>query len=227
MLKATLSSVLVTAALLTAATAAEAADAPKATPMIFEAKHLHDTKKGDELTYDFSRKVSDEAQGGKPWSDTISLKIVESNDEKRAVEMQIYTGERARDVQKMSDLTINPLFIVTMQQMVASVSTLTGGDFNYLKVRFTKELDNKGTVEPVKVDFKGQVHEGYRITITPWKGDAAAAKMKGYDDTSFSMIVSPTVPGELVETIAVVKSSEKGSLSYEDRTAIAGYGGLK
>lgn len=227
MLKATLSSVLVTAVLLIPATAALAADTPKASPMIFESKHLRDTKQGDELTYDFSRKVSDEALGGKPWADTISLKITGIKDEKRAVEMQIYTGERARDVQKMADLTINPLFIVTMQQMVASVSTLTGGDFNYLKVRFTKELDTKGTVEPVKVDYKGALHDAYRISITPWKGDAAAAKMKGYDVTSFSMIISATVPGELVETIAQVKSSEKGNVAYEDRTAIAGFGGLK
>lgn len=227
MSKVTLRAVALSAALAIPLATAVAAEVPKATPMIFESEHLHDTKQGDELTYDFSRKVSDETLGGKPWSDKITLRITEIKDGKRAVEMQIYTGDRARELQKMSDLTINPLFIVTMQQMVASVSTLTGGDFNYLKVRFTKELDKKGTVEPVKVDYKGETYEGYKITITPWKGDPAATKMKGYDDTSFSMIVAPKVPGELVETVAFVKSSEKGSIAYEDRHAIAGYGGVK
>lgn len=227
MSKALLSILLALAGLTLPVAVARAADGLKASPMIYESKHLRDTKQGDELVYDFSHKVSDENLGGKPWSDKITLRIVDIKDGKRAVEMQIYSGERARELQKIPSLEINPLFIVSMQQLVASVSSITGGDFNYLKVRMTKELDNKGQVEPVKVDYKGQTHDGYRITITPWKGDPSAPKMKGYDDTSFSMIISPSVPGELVETISNVKSSEKGSLAFEDRHAIAGFGGVK
>ena len=207
--------------------AADAAGVKKATQIIFETQHLEKTNKGDELVYDFSSKPSDEKIAAAGFRDAISVKIMDVVNGKRAVEMQIYTGDRARELQKMPELTINPIFVVSMQQAMATYARMSGGDFNYLKTRFSKVLDEKGKVEPLKIDYKGQTHEAFRISITPFTEDAAVAKMKGYEISTYSMIVSPTVPGEFVESVSVIKSKEADKFGFEDRTAISGFGGVK
>ncbi len=227
MTRTILAALLTAAVLVSPVSAADAGDVKKATQLIFEAQHLDKTNKGDELVYDFSSKPSDEKVAGTGFKDSISVKIMDVVNGKRAVEMQIYTGERARELQKMPELTINPIFVVSMQQAMATFARMSGGDFNYLKTRFSKVLDEKGTVEPLKIDFKGETHDALRISLTPFKDDVAAPKMKGYQSSTYSMIVSPTVPGEFVESVSVIKSTEADKIGFEDRTAIAGFGGVK
>lgn len=216
-----------TLAVLLAPAAAQAAGESKATPIIFEAQHMLNTHDGDELTYDFSRTVSDEAQLGLGFKDKISLKVGDQKDGKKALDLQIYTGERARDLQKMTDMTINPMFIVTMQQAVSSFRAVGGGDLSYLKNRFSKSIDEKAVVEPCKIDYKGQVVDAYKITVEPYKGDPNSGRMRGYDASTFTFITSPKVPGELVEAVSVIKSSIAGNPNFEERTTLAGFGGVK
>lgn len=226
MLKSLATGLVAAAALVTSGASLVAAEL-KAAPIIFETQHMMNTHSGDELVYDFSRKVSDEKQLGLGFSDKISLKVADQADGKKALDLQIYTGERARDLQKMTDMTINPMFIVTMQQAVSSFRAVGGGDFSYLKNRFTKTLDEKAVVEPVKLDYKGQTVDGYRISFEPYKGDPNAARMRGYDVSTFTFVISPKVPGELVETVSVIKSATEGNPNFEERTTLSGYGGLK
>ncbi|HMN38589.1 MAG TPA: hypothetical protein PKD49_12895 [Hyphomicrobium sp.] len=204
-----------------------AAEELKAAPIIFETQHMNNTAAGDELVYDFARTVSNEELLGKGFKDKITLKVGAVKDGKRSLDLQIYTGERARDLQKMTDMTINPMFIVTMQQAVASFRTVGGGDFAYLKNRFAKNMDQKSSVEKVKIDFKGQTVDAYRIDVEPYKGDPNADRMRGYEISTFEFIISPSVPGELVEALSTIKSSTEGSPSFEERTTLAGYGGVK
>lgn len=227
MTRTILAALLTAAVLVSPVAAADAGDVKKASHFIFESQHLDKIKKGDELVYEFASKPSDESLKAAGFNDKISVKIMDVVNGKRAIEMQIYTGERARDLQKMPELTINPIFVVSMQQAMATFARMSGGDFNYLKTRFTKVLDEKGKVEPLKIDYKGETHDAVRISVTPFKEDAAVAKMKGYEVSTYSMIVSPTVPGEFVESVSVIKSTEADKFGFEDRTAIAGFGGVK
>lgn len=206
---------------------AGAAEDSKVRPIIFDAQHMMNTHAGDEIVYDFARNVSDEKQLGLGFKDKISLKVADQADGKKALDLQIYTGERARDLQKMTDMSINPMFIVTMQQAVSSFRAVGGGDFSYLKNRFTKNLDEKATIEPCKIDYKGQTVDAFRITFEPYKGDPNANRMRGYEASTFTFIVSKAVPGELVEALSVVKSSAAENPGFEERTTVAGFGGVK
>lgn len=228
MLKFILSAAAIAAIFALPAQAAEAGAVLKPQAIIFDGKHLQNTKAGDEIVYNFSRKVSDQAQVGLPFDDKITLKVADVKDEKRQIDLQIYTGDRARELQRMAEMTINPIFIVTMQQAVASFRQMGGGDFNYLKTRFTKELDNNVVFEPCKIDFKGKTIDAYKISFIPFKDDPSGDKMRGYNKGStFSMIVSPEVPGQFVETVSTIKSVADNTPSFEERTAIDGFGGMK
>ncbi|MGL4397179.1 MAG: hypothetical protein ACRCS9_11615 [Hyphomicrobium sp.] len=217
----------VTMAVGTAPVGAADAEVPKATPLIFERQHLNNTNAGDEIIYKFERKSSNEATAGASFNDTINLKIAEVKDGKRNVELRIYTAERAREVQKITELSINPMFVVTMQQAVASYRLLAGGDFAYLKNRFSKSMAEQSRVEPLKIDYKGQQVDAYRVSMEPYKSDPNTSKMRGYEVSEFSLIVSEKVPGEIVEVNSVIKSSAKDAPMFEERTTIDGFGGVK
>ena len=218
----------VVAIIVMAAAAAAAAQSPTATELVFDHQHLSNTKAGDEMVYKFARKVSDEAQGGPGFNDEIKLKIDEVDKEgKKNIALQIFTGERGRDTQKITELTINPVFVVGMQQAIASFRLLAGGDLSYLKHRFGMNLRDKSKVEAIKFDFKGQTIDGYKIEVAPFEDDPNIAKMKGYEVSQFTFIVSPNVPGEIAEMYSATRSSAKDALSLEERTTLAGFGGVK
>ena len=220
--------VAVVATIAMAVAAAAAAQAPTATELVFDHQHLSNCKPGDEMVYKFARKVSDEKQAGAGFDDEIKLKIDEVDKEgKKNIALQIFTGERGRETQKITELTINPVFVVGMQQAIASFRLLAGGELSYLKHRFGLSLRDKAKVEAVKLDYKGQTIDGYKIEVAPFESDPNMAKMKGYDVSQFTFIVSPNVPGEIVEMFSATRSSAKDAVSFEERTTLAGFGGIK
>src|ERR1700704_1896300 len=136
--------------------AAIANDPPKATDIIFEHKHLSNVDPGKEVDYKFNRTVSNPEMLGQPFSDSITLKVTGMKPTgEKDVDLQIYTGERARDLQKLPDLTINPVFLVYFNQAVNSFSMLAGGQRPYLTRIFSEGFKDKAKVEPIKFDYKG------------------------------------------------------------------------
>lgn len=116
-----------TVAACSGAAAAVAADPPKATDIIFEHKHLANLEPGKQIDYRFSRIVSDAKLLGESFADDITLKIVTGKPTgEKDVDLQIYTGDRARDLQKIPNVTINPVFIVYFKLAVSTLNTLTG-----------------------------------------------------------------------------------------------------
>ncbi len=208
--------------------AVSAADAPSAVALIFDHEHLANTKKGDEIKYNFARTVSDEKLTGSAFKDEIKLKIEDvDKDGKKNVALMVYTGERAREAKKVTEITINPMFVVAMQQAVSSYKMVAGGDFSYLKHNFSMALKDSAKVDPVKIDYNGKTVDGYRIGIVPFAKDQNVAKMKGYETSAFTFVVSADVPGEIVEIVTEIKNSAKEAPTFQERTTLAGVEGVK
>src|SRR5215470_4701582 len=89
--------------------ASVAAETPKPTDILFERPHIASVAPGTNLVYKFERKPSDPKALGEGFSDNITLTI-ESNGApgKKNVLIQIYSGDRARDPQKITDMDGNP-----------------------------------------------------------------------------------------------------------------------
>jgi hypothetical protein len=215
--------------------AANAADQPPAAPpsatgnqptaqnMIFEHKHLSNVEQGAALGYRFNRIVSDAQLLGQPFSDDITVKVVGAKPTgEKDVDLQIYTGERARDVQKIPNTTINPVFVVYFDLAVSTLTQLTGEKYGYLKTVFTHGFKDKSKIEPIKFQYKGKTVDAYRITMLPYVGDPKAAKMQGYDGSKFTMIVSEQVPGEIVQMSSVYESTLKEAPKLEERFTLDG-----
>jgi hypothetical protein len=209
--------------------AAEAAtDQPKATDLIFERKHIAKLEPGKQIDYKFKRTASDEKILGQSFGDDITLKITgDKPDGNKDLALQIYTGDRARDLQKLEKFSINPVFAVYFSQAVATFSQLAGGQVNYLQRSFSDGW-LKAKVEPIKVDYNGKKIDAYRISMTPYVGDKSESKMQGWEGAKYDVIVSEQVPGEIVDLLATYQNRYPPALlRLTERTTLAGVTGLE
>lgn len=203
-------------------------DKPSAVDVLFERQHLANLEKGAEVSYRFQRTVSDAKLLGEPFSDDIKIDVTQVSEAgKRAVEVRVFTGDRARDPQKITDVTGNPILVVFLDRAVNNFSLIAGGNRAYLKNGFRIGLREKAVIEQVKADYQGQSVDAYRITVTPFAGDKNAQKMSGYDGSRFTFVVSEAVPGWFVEMVSTYESTIKEAPRLEERFTLAGVGGGK
>jgi hypothetical protein len=207
---------------------ATAGDPPKATEIIFDHKHLANVEAGGEIDYRFNRTTNKPDVLGQPFADDITLKVVAAKPTgARDVDLQIYTGERARDLQKLPDISINPVFLVYFNQAVNTFSMIAGGQRPYLTRVFSDGFRDKAKVEPVKVDYKGKKIDAYRVSMTPYVGDQNEAKMEGWEGAEYVLVLSNEVPGEIVDLIAKYKNKYPGDLRLVERITLNGATGLE
>ena len=196
---------------------------PTPLDVIFEHKHLANVDQGTALGYRFNRIVSNPEILGQPFSDEITMKVVGIRPTgEKDVDLQIYTGERARELQKIPSVTINPMFVVYFDMSVSTLKQLTGAKYGYLKATFSDGFKDKAKIEPVKLDYKGKTIDGYRVTMAPYVGDPQASKMQGYDVSKFTLVVSKEVPGEVVQLSSVYESTLKTAPKLEERITLEG-----
>ena len=207
---------------------AAASGQPKATDLIFEHKHLAKVEPGKQIVYKFNRQVSDPKILGVAYSDDITLKVVaDKEDGKKDIELQIYTGDRARELQKLEKFTINPVFAVFFSQAVSTFNQLAGGQVNYLQRSFSDGW-LKAKVEPIQVDYNGKKISAYRITMTPFQGDKYESKMQGWEGAKYQVVVSDEVPGEIVDLVATYHNRYPPALlNMSERITLAGITGLE
>ncbi|MFA5900252.1 MAG: hypothetical protein WC829_14200 [Hyphomicrobium sp.] len=215
-------------ALAVGAQAAAAADAPKATDLIFEQKHLANLEPGKTIKYNFARTVSDAKVLGVAFTDAITLKVVANKEDgNKDLELQIYTGERARDLQKLQKFSINPVFAVFFSQAVSTFNQLAGGQVNYLQNSFSNGW-LKAKVEPIKVTYDGKQIDAYHISMAPFVGDKYESKMQGWESAKYDVIVSKDVPGEIIDLQARYHNRyPPAKLQLSERITLDGVTGLE
>lgn len=206
---------------------AAANDAPKAVDLLFEAKHIAEVPAGTELKYNFDRKPSDEKLLGAGYSDSIKLKIDgDGAPGKKNVTVEIFTGERAREPNHTTDLDGNPMLLVYLDTALGHFRQLAGGDYSYLKHKFSKSFED-AKVKPVKVSYKGADVDGYSVTVQPFAADPSKNKMRGFEVSEFTIVVSDKVPGQFAQMVSRFNNSDKGAPTLEERTTLDGVSEVK
>ncbi len=208
---------------------AAAAELPKAVDMLFETPHISPLNPGTDLVYRFDRKPSDEKVLGKAFSDDITVKIEGEGAAagKKNVLVQVYTGDHAREPQRITDMNGNPMLIVYLDNAVAHFRELAGGDRIYLKNIFSKTLGDGAKVESVTIDFKGEKIPGYRVTVAPYANDPARSKMRGFEGATFSITLSDKIPGHFAQMISKYSNNQKDAPSLEEVTTLTGVGDVQ
>ncbi len=196
---------------------------PSSIDILFDRKHLSNAPVGTDLLYKFQRTVSATDVLCQPFSDDVKIEIKKAAPEgSRDLFVKLFTGERARDPQFFDGLTSNPILIVFLDRAIASYMSVAGGKVPYLKDKFRTAMRERASVEPVKVKLGDKVVDAHRVTVTPYAGDLNATKMRGYENSRFSFVVSDAVPGQYVELLAVYENNAKDAPRLEERTLMVG-----
>lgn len=190
----------------------------KPVEILFSQPHLSDVPAGTELTYRLERSPSDAKLLGEPFGDDIKL-VVKSvaASGSRDVDLRIFTGERARDVNSITDLTGNPLLVVFLDRAVSNMVRLTGGKAPYFKSRMRAALLDQATSEATKVELEGKMLDAVRITVRPFVGDPNAGRMSGYEGSQFEFVVAETAPGMLLDMTSSFESAMPNAPNLKER----------
>lgn len=209
--------------------AAGAADIPKPTDILFNRPHISNVSAGTVLDYKFIRKPSNEQMLGSGFTDDITVTI-EKDDAtagKKTVLVQMYTGDRARDPQRITGMDGNPMVVVCLDNAVSHFRQLAGGDSAYLKNTFSRYLAEHATIAPVKILYKGEEVDGYQITATPYADDPAKSKMGGFENATFKIALSDKIPGYLAQMVSDISNTDKAAPRLLETTTLDGVGGVK
>ncbi len=119
----------------------------QACDILFERPHIASVAPGTELVYKFVRKPSDEKALGLGFTDNITVKVEsDGTPGKKNVLVQMYSGDRAREPERITDMDGNPMLVVYLDGAVSHFRQLAGGDAAYLKGRFKKFLGDGATI---------------------------------------------------------------------------------
>jgi hypothetical protein len=196
--------------------------------MLFEEKHIVNVPVGTKLVYTFERKPSDPAKLGIAYKDDITVTVeADAPNNKKNVMLQIYSGERARDPHRITDMDGNPILIVYLDNAVAHFRDLAGGDRAYLKNTFSSQIAKSAKLDAVKIVYNGQEVDGHRVTVSPYTNDPARAKMRGYEGATFTIVVSEKIPGHFAQMVSNYTNSSKEQPVLQETTTLKGVEGVK
>ncbi len=200
------------------AQAASQQAAPDAATLLFEDPQLANTKPGQTLTYRYARKVADPELGAS-FEDRVVLMIdaSASGGDSRDVKVDFFTPERHHAAGPFEGVTTNPMLLLFLENHLGDLSGRLKGNPRYFKTAIRTALRDAATVAAADLTVGGQTVKGWRVTVTPFKGDPNAVRMRGLDTLAYTFEVSPDVPGQIVRM--AIKADAPGGTLWEESIA--------
>ena len=191
--------------------------APNAGDLLFEQPQMKNTTPGSTLTYDYLRR-SGIVKGpyGPPLNDAIKLTVEPGKSaESRDIRVQMFSGGYRVPAGPFIDMAGNPVLSLFLENHLKGLAGLLEANPRYIKNAIRKGLREKATVTPVQLDFKGRKVEGWRVVMKPFEGDPLTERMRGFEATTYTFVVAPEVPGEIVSLEARTLKPDGGELLEE------------
>ncbi|MFG1347606.1 hypothetical protein V5F59_22155 [Xanthobacter autotrophicus DSM 431] len=174
--------------------------APEAADLLFETPQLVNAPADQPLIYRYVRKVSD-PELGPSFEDVIRLQVAPAaqGGDARDVTVQLFTGEHRRAAGPFEGVTTNPALMLFLESHLVELSGRLKGNPRYFKNTIRAGLRDKATVTPAEFTVDGRTLKGWRVSVSPFRGDPNAVRMRGLDTLTYTFDVSPQVPGQLVK----------------------------
>ncbi|ACL60814.1 hypothetical protein [Methylobacterium nodulans] len=204
----------------TEAAAATQAAPPSAVDLLFEGKHFATTPPGSTITYRYTR-FSGIKDGpfGPPVEDRIRERVAPGKDpDTRDLTVEAFTGERRQPTAHYENMAGNPLLAQFLEYHVLDVAKALQGNPRYLKNAIRRAMREGGTVTPTEVAVQGAKHPGWRVVLRPFVNDPVKDKLRGFDSLTYTFVVSPAVPGQIVSIDVDATNPEGGKLLEETLT---------
>lgn len=191
-----------------------AASAGEAQDRLFALQALRGVETGQTLVYDFSRggaypdATLPKIEGGEA---RLSVEAAADGQSRTAVALLRDDDKLISNFDPFPGDAGNPMFMVFMEETVASMAKITGGSIFYIRNRMREALGAQNSIEEMTVAYGGQDVPARKLTFQPFLTDKNAAKMgQAFVDLSVIFVMSDDVPGEFLAMEAVTGPVEGG-----------------
>lgn len=213
---------LVLIAAVTAALAgpASAEDAPSATKLLFETSQVANAPPGQPLSYRYTRFSGIEgAPFGPPVEDRIREEVAPgATPETRNLKVEMFSGERRMPTATYEDMPGNPVLVRFLEHHLDDLAKVLKGNPRYIKNAIRRSLRENATVTPTEVEVDGGKKPGWRVVARPFVDDPVRDRLRGFESLTYTFVVSPAVPGQIVSIDVKATNPEGGILLQETLT---------
>ncbi|TPE52148.1 hypothetical protein [Amaricoccus solimangrovi] len=186
---------------------ARGALAGEAQDRLFALGALDEVRTGETLVYDFSREGAYSGDKLDKIAHGEARLTVEPGEEagKRAAVALVRDGDKLiANFDPFPADAGNPMFMVFMEEAVATMSKLTGGSSFYIRNRMREALGAQDAVEETTVAYEGREVPARVLTFQPFLSDRNADKMgPAFVDLTIRFTMSDEIPGEFARMEAV------------------------
>ncbi|WP_407520005.1 hypothetical protein [Methylobacterium oryzisoli] len=197
--------------------AAPGTAAPSAVDLLFDDNHFEKAGPGSTILYRYNR-FSGIKDGpfGPPVEDTVrEIVAAGPSPETRNLTVEAYTGERRLPTAHYENMSGNPLLAQFLEYHTLDMGKALKGNPRYLKNAIRKALRDSASVSPAEVEVQGVKQKGWRVEIRPFQNDPVKDRLRGFDTLTYTFVVSPAVPGEIV-SIDVRATAPDGGMLYRE-----------
>jgi hypothetical protein len=187
-----------------AATAAEPASeglvAGSPAAGIYGSNHLQGLPDKVQLVFDYRFEGS---AMEKPFSDDVALAFSRGpgTEGDFDVEVTVFSQTRNQVVGPISAASVNPILLIFFQRDVTHMSNGTGGSQHYFRnaIRRALQTPDEDSVHAITVDLDGRQIAASEVSFKPFAGDANRARLRGFADKTYRVVLSKEVPGGIYE----------------------------
>lgn len=122
----------------------------------------------------------------------------------RHAHVDYLTGARALTLPDLEAALGNPVILFFLERDVREMQRLTGGQAAHFRKRVRLALADEAQVTPATLELTGRSVESVQIVVRPYAQDAMRARFPRYADKTYRFILSPQVPGMVVEIQTVI-----------------------
>ena len=182
--------------------------------LIYDTPHLAQTSAGQKLVYAYQATQSDGTSTAEKLEDTVTLSVIKEHDElRRDLSIHFLTDERRLAFPDFPSFKGNPVIIAMLEHISRYMGVETGGGVVYFRNRIRDAMAGKSvSVEQSDLQFNGQTIKGERIGFKPFIGDTYLTRWPELLDTTITIELSDSVPGNLLRI--EVATGPDGELSF-------------
>lgn len=169
----------------------------QAQTLLFNSPHLMNTKDGQSINYAYHSNMDE----NKIVDDVVTLNITaEVDEERRDVEIDFLTDERHLILPPFPAYRGNPVLMAMLEHVVREVGEDTGGGALYFRNRIRDELASENvSVKEQEISVNENKIDATVLQFQPFQKDKMISSDSIYADAVFTITLSDTVPGGIVD----------------------------
>jgi len=189
----------------------------EAQTLLFDSPHLMNTREGQSISYNYRSKVDEE----QPVEDVVTINVTaQVDEERRDVEINFLTDERHLVLPPFPGYRGNPVLMAMLERIAREIGEDTGGGVLYFRNRIRDGLAGDNVrIEKRTMSVNDNDVDATVLQFQPFENDQRIEPDSIFSEATFTITLSNTVPGSIVEV--GINTPSQGPSAFSRQLTIA------